>query len=216
MHTSYLSFLREGLLLSDTQCPLVIRNILETCERFVGLVERWGGDVLPELLMEGASGEKQGEMVKDRSDTVQEINEVGFQFDAVAASDSSSPQTLHSLLDEFFQTLIESQAPASTHGDLSSSRAAGSASISHTARAFQQLQSTKLAHASQRNASRMNGVFSAGTKGKKDEKETLAEASMSRHVEQRESSYGNADIPADIGQSCCDSILTNITPDARQ
>lgn len=76
MHTSYLSFLREGLLLSDPESSLVIRNILETCERFVGLVERWGGDVLPELLLEGTSGERQGELVQERSDTVHEINEV--------------------------------------------------------------------------------------------------------------------------------------------
>jgi alpha-ketoglutarate-dependent taurine dioxygenase len=78
--------------------------------------------------------------------------------------------------------LIESQAPPAPQGDVSSSKA-GSTSFSQTARAFQQLQSTKLANVTQRNASRALKAVGAN---KKDEKEVLAEASMSRHIEQRE------------------------------
>lgn len=78
LHTLHLSFLREGLLIADINLASVIRDILDTCRRFAGLVERWGGDVLPELLMEGINGEEVGKMVKERAQAVQEINDVRF------------------------------------------------------------------------------------------------------------------------------------------
>ena len=76
MHARHLSFLREGLLLSDRGLTVILRDILETCKRFTGLVERWGGDVLPDLLVEGGSGEQIGDMVKERAAAVREVIEV--------------------------------------------------------------------------------------------------------------------------------------------
>ena len=79
MHARHLSFLREGLLLADHGLAIIVKDILDTCKRFTGLVERWGGDVLPDLLMEGASGEQVAEMVKERATAVRETNEVRRQ-----------------------------------------------------------------------------------------------------------------------------------------
>jgi hypothetical protein len=57
-----------------------MRQILDVCERFVAVVERWGGDVLPALLFEGSiiNGGDQavGAMVKERWAVVAEIDEV--------------------------------------------------------------------------------------------------------------------------------------------
>jgi hypothetical protein len=76
MHARHLSFLREGLLISDGQTAGLVRDILDVCKRLTGSVVRWGGDVLPELLVEGAAGEEVGEMVAHRAKLVEEINEV--------------------------------------------------------------------------------------------------------------------------------------------
>lgn len=53
-HAAYLAFVQDGTLLSSPAASGIIRAVLETCDRFVGLVERWGGDVLPDLLTEGS------------------------------------------------------------------------------------------------------------------------------------------------------------------
>ena len=82
MHTRYLSFLQRGLLLSDRSIAVVIRDIMDLCVRFTGLVERWGGDVLPELLLEGASGEGVGQLLAERSREVSDINEVSRSIEA--------------------------------------------------------------------------------------------------------------------------------------
>ncbi|WVF68561.1 hypothetical protein IAT40_003330 [Kwoniella sp. CBS 6097] len=105
IHSRHLSFLREGLLISDISLATIIRDILDTCKRFTGLVlDRWGGDVLPHLLEEGfgsGEGEREGEgkteiggLVREREETLREINE-----------------KLNDLLLEFFSALLDSQNP---------------------------------------------------------------------------------------------------------
>jgi gamma-tubulin complex component 4 len=68
------------MLLSNNSFTSTMRQILDVCERFVAVVERWGGDVLPALLFEGSimnEGEQEvGAMVKERWALVAEIDEV--------------------------------------------------------------------------------------------------------------------------------------------
>ncbi|WWD20163.1 hypothetical protein CI109_104639 [Kwoniella shandongensis] len=169
MHTRHLSFLREGLLISDPALATVTRDILDTCKRFTGLVERWGGDVLPELLMEGVDGEEVGKMVGEHADAVKEINE-----------------TLHDLLVEFFSALLETQNPTSSSSDPDKSSAGGNAtSFSRTTRVAQ------MSRMMSRQSSFTLGAMNAKTGGvrtKKDlereERGLEAEVVMSRHIEQ--------------------------------
>jgi hypothetical protein len=72
MHARHLAFLRESLLIAERETAVLVHDILDTCKRFAGLVERWGGDVLPELLAEG----EVGEMVAERARVVEEISDV--------------------------------------------------------------------------------------------------------------------------------------------
>jgi hypothetical protein len=74
MHTRHLQLLREGLLLTDIPLLGVIRDIIDICKRFAGLVERWGGDVLPED--QGKEGEKEAE---ERLVAVREIKQVSLR-----------------------------------------------------------------------------------------------------------------------------------------
>ena len=79
IHTTYLERLLTGSLLSNPTLTSTIRLILEVCERFVGQVERWGGDILPALLFEGSlatGGDRVGELVEERRQIVAEINQV--------------------------------------------------------------------------------------------------------------------------------------------
>jgi len=80
IHSNYLGRLFDGCLLNNGSLTSTLRQILITCERFVAVVERWGGDVLPALLFEGSitsGGEQEvGAMVKERWVVVAEINEV--------------------------------------------------------------------------------------------------------------------------------------------
>lgn len=80
IHTSYLGRLVDGCLLSNNSFTSTMRQILDVCERFVAIVERWGGDVLPALLFEGSitnEGDQEvGAMVKERWTLVAEIDEV--------------------------------------------------------------------------------------------------------------------------------------------
>ncbi|EED77228.1 predicted protein [Postia placenta Mad-698-R] len=100
---------RESIaLLSNPPLTAIIRMILETCERFVAQAERWGGDILPELLSEGslAGGGDVGKMVKERKVIVAEVNE-----------------TLHTLLGSFYEqlSLSTTQQPFSATADASKS-----------------------------------------------------------------------------------------------
>jgi gamma-tubulin complex component 4 len=78
LHATYLERLLTGSLLANSALTSIIRPVLDICDRFVGQVERWGGDVLPALLFEGNLGSDAGvgSMVKDRLMAVSEINEV--------------------------------------------------------------------------------------------------------------------------------------------
>lgn len=55
-----------------------MRAVLETSERFVAQVERWGGDVLPGMLEEGSAGTDGGvgKLVEERFAIVREFDEV--------------------------------------------------------------------------------------------------------------------------------------------
>lgn len=80
IHGTYLERLLVGSLLANPALTAIVRPILETCERFVAQVERWGGDVLPALLFEGSLGSGRdhdvGGLVRERWGVVAEINEV--------------------------------------------------------------------------------------------------------------------------------------------
>lgn len=91
IHTNYLGRLLDGCLLTNGALTSILKQVLDICERFVALVERWGGDVLPALLFEGSlrsDGEEQvGAMVKERWAVVAEIDEVGGMILLYDASD---------------------------------------------------------------------------------------------------------------------------------
>lgn len=80
IHHDYLERIIVGTLLSNQPLTATIRSLLELCDQFVVQVERWGGDVLPELLIEGsinnAENEKVGDMVRERLAAVSEVNHV--------------------------------------------------------------------------------------------------------------------------------------------
>jgi len=109
IHATYLERLLTGSLLSNPALTVILRKILEICERFVAQVERWGGDILPALLFEGSlanGGDRVGEMVKERHAIVADINE-----------------TLHTLLSSFYEqlSLSTTQQPFSAATDASKS-----------------------------------------------------------------------------------------------
>jgi len=62
-----------------------VKDVLDVCERFVGVVERWGGDVLPGLLeveieMDGEGEGVLGREVERRGEVVKEIRDVSSAF----------------------------------------------------------------------------------------------------------------------------------------
>ncbi|KAF7303297.1 Gamma-tubulin RING complex protein [Mycena kentingensis (nom. inval.)] len=77
MHSAYLQTLLSGMLLTNAGLTSTLQSILEVCERFVGQVERWGGDVLPALLFEGSlrGDEEIGAVVRERASVVSDIDE---------------------------------------------------------------------------------------------------------------------------------------------
>ena len=78
IHHDYLERIVVGTLLSNQPLTAIIRSLLQLCDQSVAQIERWGGDVLPELLIEGsinnADNEKVGDMVRERLAAVSEIN----------------------------------------------------------------------------------------------------------------------------------------------
>ncbi|PPQ78046.1 hypothetical protein CVT25_015591 [Psilocybe cyanescens] len=84
IHTNYLGRLLDGCLLTNPNITTIMRQVLDICERFVALVERWGGDVLPALLFEGSLGgdsdDQVGALVKERWSIVSEIDEVSSYY----------------------------------------------------------------------------------------------------------------------------------------
>ncbi|OCF35137.1 hypothetical protein I316_03178 [Kwoniella heveanensis BCC8398] len=122
IHSTHLSFLREGLLISDVSLATILREILDTCKRFTALVlDRWGGDALPHLSEEGGRGggasdaEDDGGRqetavdgpVREREAALREINE-----------------ELHDLLLEFFSALLDTQNPGSNTNNANTSTSA--------------------------------------------------------------------------------------------
>ncbi|KAG8701992.1 hypothetical protein FRC08_003760, partial [Ceratobasidium sp. 394] len=93
LHATYLGSIVSGSLLGHPGCAALVRAALETCERFVAQVERWGGDVLPGMLEEGSAGTNSGvgKLVEERFRVVREIDE---QF--------------HSHLEAFYEQLSQS------------------------------------------------------------------------------------------------------------
>ncbi|KAG8701192.1 hypothetical protein FRC09_005508 [Ceratobasidium sp. 395] len=93
LHATYLGNIVSGSLLGHPGCAALVRAALETCERFVAQVERWGGDVLPGMLEEGSAGTNGGvgKLVEERFKVVREIDE---QF--------------HSHLEAFYEQLSQS------------------------------------------------------------------------------------------------------------
>lgn len=110
MHARHLAFLREGLLIADHESAVLVRDILDTCKRFCGLVERWGGDVLPELL-----SDDEGDVVGERAKVVEDVGEVrrgrAYRPELLQFCRTSSHQTFHDLVTDLFRLLLDSQAP---------------------------------------------------------------------------------------------------------
>ncbi|WWC92945.1 uncharacterized protein L201_007908 [Kwoniella dendrophila CBS 6074] len=110
IHSKHLTFLLEALLLSDSTVSSLIKDILETCKKFTGLIEKWNGDLIPVMKNpnEDVDIMNIGGGIKERSETIKEINE-----------------TLHESLLDFFNILLDSQNPPSLsnhqEGDKSSS-----------------------------------------------------------------------------------------------
>lgn len=74
-HTVYLGHITSGLLLDHPPLYTLVKAILDACEGFCSTVDRWGGDVVPDLLVEGWGGEGVGEEVQKRRAVVREIQE---------------------------------------------------------------------------------------------------------------------------------------------
>ena len=79
IHHDYLERIVVGTLLSNQPLTAIIRSLLQLCDQSAAQIERWGGDVLPELLIEGsinnAENENVGDMVRERLAAVLEINQ---------------------------------------------------------------------------------------------------------------------------------------------
>ena len=129
IHHDYLERIVVGTLLSNQPLTAIIRSLLQLCDQFVAQIERWGGDVLPELLIEGSitniEDERVGDMVRERLAAVSRINQASF-FSSLLPPFFfliSRVQTLHDLLQSFYEqlTLSTSQQPFAANADASKS-----------------------------------------------------------------------------------------------
>lgn len=139
MHQAFLSFVLDGLLLTSTEASTCVRRILQTCLRLAALVDRWGGDVLPDLLSEGSvlasstqgggqgaeeqqayEGSEISATLRERSRMIGEVAEVrqNRSWPPADFSDCFAHFLLQALrmhLDEFFAILSRaSSMPSST------------------------------------------------------------------------------------------------------
>lgn len=84
IHTLYLERLLAGSLLTQPLLTSALRSIFEVCQQFTGQIERWGGDILPDLLAEGSistsDANSVGTMVRERWQVVKDIDEVSSQI----------------------------------------------------------------------------------------------------------------------------------------
>lgn len=82
IHSSFLSFLLDGTLLSSNVASAQIRKILETCQLFTGsLMGKYRGDILPELLGEGSladggAGKSKKGTLEERIEFIEDISRV--------------------------------------------------------------------------------------------------------------------------------------------
>ncbi|KAJ7235868.1 Spc98 family-domain-containing protein [Mycena haematopus] len=153
--------LLTGCLLTNPVLTSLLLPIFEVCERFVGQIERWNGDVLPALLFEGSlkgGDEEVGAMVRERQGVVAEINE-----------------TLQELLQSFYEQLSLStsqQAFTVTGTDASKSVLMNASLANHTT--FNASKAVKGVDGVRRHVERLllrldfNGAFSKGRGRKPD------------------------------------------------
>ncbi|KAF8216076.1 Spc98 family-domain-containing protein [Mycena galopus ATCC 62051] len=161
IHSEYLDRLLTGCLLTNSVLTSLLLPIFEVCERFVGQIERWNGDVLPALLFEGSmkgGDEEVGVMVRERQGVVAEINE-----------------TLQELLESFYEQLSLStsqQAFTATGTDASKSVLMNASLANHTT--FNASKAVKGVDGVRRHVERLllrldfNGAFSKGRRRKRD------------------------------------------------
>ncbi|SPC62290.1 uncharacterized protein UHOD_04051 [Ustilago sp. UG-2017b] len=98
-HTAFLAFVQDGLLLSSPVASSLVRSVLDICDRFVGVVERWGGDVLPPLLGETSTPDSAAETNKLVQDRQHIVDQTTTELDGE--------------LMRFFKLLSSSSSPAS-------------------------------------------------------------------------------------------------------
>lgn len=134
IHTNYLGRLVDGCLLNNNLLSSLMRQILDVCERFVAVVERWGGDVLPALLFEGSivSGEQEvGAIVKERWAFISEMDEVcTLSRKCRRCVVNFFRQVFRTLLESFYEHLTQSMSqPFSAALDVSKSGFLGGVSM---------------------------------------------------------------------------------------
>lgn len=159
---------------------MVLRDILEACTRFTGLVERWNGMVLPHKDDEDEAAEH--EELLERQQRVYALKEVSWARDLKTQIDM---QEIFELLLDFFKALVESQKPPSSAGDASGP----SGSFTRTARAAQIVQSSRTMsrHASFTGKSMAAAPGTANrNRAEQSDKGMEVESMMGRHTEQRE------------------------------
>ncbi|KAE8211540.1 hypothetical protein CF327_g4723 [Tilletia walkeri] len=103
-HSAFLAFVLDGLLLSSPAASRLLRAILELCDQFVGTVERWGGDVVPDLLSEGSLNDSGG---MKPGGTRAELNKTAFRQRITEQVNTE----LDELLAEVFRLLSSPEQP---------------------------------------------------------------------------------------------------------
>jgi gamma-tubulin complex component 4 len=123
LHATYLGNIVSGSLLAHAGCASLVRAALETCERFVAQVERWGGDVLPGMLEEGSAGTDGGvgKLVEERFQVVREMDEVCLPIPMYRSRslNQNGSKVFHSHLEAFYEQLSQSSQTFTTGADAS-------------------------------------------------------------------------------------------------
>ena len=124
MHTTFLERLLSASLLTQPSIAQVMRQMFNTCERFVGQLERWG-DILPGLLFEGSlstgGSESVGRLVNERRGIVISIDQVRASLRDIGLSFDSFCQfkEFKSLLETFYELLSSTNSQPLNAGDAS-------------------------------------------------------------------------------------------------
>lgn len=160
---------------------MVLRDIMEACTRFTGLIDRWNGVLIPD---DDAEDDEVETVIQARQQDVNTAKEVSQDSREVFIR-FADRQEIFERLSDFFKALVESQKPPSSTGDASGP----SGSFTRTARAAQIVQSSRVIsrHTSFAGKANMTGAGSAGkTRTEQSEKGMEVESMMGRHIEQRE------------------------------